>query len=584
LRRPWPRLRAPAGLLALAVLVVGACGDAGLVHSTPRPSSAARAAAPGVTGPLMGWNSWNAIRLGVDEAYMKAEARALVASGMGKAGYDYVVLDGGWRAPTRDARGEMQANPAKFPDGLRGLASYVHGLGLKFGVHQPMGMRDCSNVGPGTQTAPGGELQDAETFASWGVDFIKYDLCGYSYPPGTTPGAPDFAGLAVLQGATVLGRYPAASSQTRVEGGAVLTPCAACERGQAVTGIGLEGGSVRFEGVDAPADGDYTLEVSYVNVEHSSAELTTALRRRRMALLSVDGGAPQTTWYPIPLGPDGGPTGWGTVGTLSVPARLHAGHNTVTLSDPGSFEDVIRAAYERMAVALKHVRRPVVLSISDHGEARPWLWAPRLGSMWRTTNDLGDFWIDPGPPGDRGPGLTSIVAAVDEQVGLAEYAGHGGWNDPDMLQVGNGGTTPTEDEAQFSLWSVLAAPLFAGNDLTTMSPTVRQILLNREVIAVDQDPLGVEGRRIYHDGVGQVWLKPLADGSAAVVLLNTGQDSRWMATSARELGLRQAPVYAARDLWAHATTRSAGWFSALVPGHGVAMLRVRPQALKGTAP
>jgi alpha-galactosidase len=532
----------------------------------------------------MGWNSWNAIGLGVDEAHVKAEARALVASGMAKAGYGYVVLDGGWRAPTRDAHGDMQANPAKFPDGLKELASYVHGLGLKFGIHQPLGLRDCSNTGPGTQTAPGGELQDVETFASWGVDFIKYDLCGLSYPPGTAPGAPDFAGLAVLQGASVLGRYPAASSQTRVEGGAVLTPCADCERGEAVTGIGLQGGSVSFEGVDAPADGDYTLDVSYVNVEHSSAELTTALRRRRMALLSVDGGAPQTTWYPIPLGPDGAPTDWGTVATLSVPVRLHAGQNTVTLSDPASYEDVVRGAYERMAVALKQVRRPIVLSISDHGEARPWLWAPRLGPMWRTTNDLGDFWTGPRSPGSRGPGLTSIVAAVDEQVGLAEYAGHGGWNDPDMLQVGNGGTTPTEDEAQFSLWSVLAAPLFAGNDLTTMSPTVRQILLNRDVIAVDQDPLGVEGRRIYDDGVGQVWLKPLADGSVAVVLLNTGQDPRWMTASAPELGLRQAPGYAARDLWTHATTLSSGSFSALVPGHGVAMLRVRPQALKGTAP
>jgi alpha-galactosidase len=256
----------------------------------------------------------------------------------------------------------------------------------------------------------------------------------------------------------------------------------------------------------------------------------------------------------------------------------------VTLSDPASYEDVIRAAYQRMAVALKQVRRPIVLSISDHGEARPWLWAPRLGSMWRTTNDLGDFWIGPRRPGDRGPGPNSFVAAVNEQVGLAEYAGRGGWNDPDMLQVGNGGTTPTEDEAQFSLWSVLAAPLFAGNDLTTMSPTVRQILLNREVIAVDRDPLGVEGRRIYDDGVGQVWLRPLADGSVALVLLNTGQDPRWMSASAAELGLRQAPAYAARDLWTHATTPSSGTFSSLVPGHGVAMLRVRPQAEKRAAP
>jgi alpha-galactosidase len=170
---------------------------------------------------------------------------------------------------------------------------------------------------------------------------------------------------------------------------------------------------------------------------------------------------------------------------------------------------------------------------------------------------------------------------VDEQVGLAPYAGPGGWNDPDMLQVGNGYTTPIEDQAHFSLWAVLAAPLIAGNDLQKMSPVARGILGNREVIAVDQDLLGVEGRRIYADGAQEIWEKPLADGSAAVVLLDSGPQPAEMGVRAQDLGLPPEPTYSVRDLWTHTTTLNTGLIRVAVPAHGAVMLRV--QALRTRA-
>jgi alpha-galactosidase len=575
-------------LIIAVVLVVAldaACQPVPFPRSAAVPASLVTADDGGLLAPPMGWNSWNSIGLGVDQARVKAEARALVSSGLRGAGYDYVVVDGGWRAPSRDARGGMQANPQKFPDGIKALAAYVHGLGLKFGIHQGVGMKDCSGTGPGTQTAPGGEQQDADTFASWGVDFLKYDLCGYRYPPGVMPGAPDFAAVAVRRGTTVFGRYPAVSVANRLTGGADVALCAQCADGENVTGIGLRDGRLQFNNVFAPSAGDYTLDVSYVNVDHSSAEIQTNLRQRRAALLSVDGGAPATTLYPVPIGPNGSPIGWGTVSTLSVPVHLQEGQNTLTFADPRSYEEVIRAAYQRMAEAIRRTGRPIVLSVSEHGVTRPWLWAPALGAMWRTTNDLGDFWSEPKPAGQRGPGATSIMTAVEEQVGLAVYAGPGGWNDPDMLQVGNGFTTVTEDQAHFSLWSILAAPLIAGNDLLRMTGPVRDILANREVIAVDQDPLAVEGRRTYDDGVGQVWVKPLADGSVAVVLLDSGPHATVMGVTAADLGLGTGALYSVRDLWAHSSTLSAGLIRVPVAAHGAVMLRVHPLSTRpGTIP
>src|SRR2546429_1693801 len=146
--------------------------------------------------------------------------------------------------------------------------------------------------------------------------------------------------------------------------------------------------------------------------------------------------------------------------------------------------------------------------------------------MWRTTNDVRDMRDGRPAANRRGPGETGIMTALDEQVGLDAYATHGLWNDPDMLQVGNGATSAAEARAQFSLWSMRAAPLFASTDLVRMTDAARETLLNPEAIDVDQDALGIEGRRTFDDGVGQVWVKPLADRSVAVVLLDAGPEPR----------------------------------------------------------
>src|SRR5579875_550421 len=536
----------------------------------PAPSPSVEPAEVQDEAPPMGWNSWNAFGPNINAALIEAEARALVTSGLRQAGYDIVVVDGGWGLPTRDAHGDLQPDPAKFPEGIAAVAAYVHRLGLRFGIHQAVGLTDCPGRMPGTQSAPGGELQDASTFAAWGVDFIKYDLCHYRFPPDATPGAPDLAEVMVERGNTVIGHYEAASPANLLEGGARVGVCPRCPGGHDVTGIGLEDGALQINGVTVPSSGPYRLVITYVNVDHSSAPVFLPLRRRRMALLSIDGGHPIPTWYPVPTTPEGLVTAWGTLGSVDVQVQLKAGANSLTFSDPTSFEDMIRAAYQRMADAIRQTGRPMELSISEYGIARPWLWGPGVGISWRTTDDVGDFWS--GRP--HGRGRDSIMTAVDEQDGLAAYAGPGAWNDPDMLQIGNGGTTPDEDRAVFSLWAILAAPLMLGNDLLHMTPETERIVSNLEVIAVDQDPLGEEGVRILDTPGEQVWVRPLADGSRAVVLLNTADHPQTLGITATDLGLSHAPSYTVRDLWAHTTTSSTGQIIANVPSHGAAMFRV----------
>ncbi len=222
--------------------------------------------------------------------------------------------------------------------------------------------------------------------------------------------------------------------------------------------------------------------------------------------------------------------------------------------------------------ALAASGRKMVFSICEWGSNRPWEWAPAVGNLWRTTFDIRDRWA-------------SLLSLVDLNVQYWHVAGPGGWNDPDMLEVGNGGMTRTEYQAHFSLWAMMAAPLIAGNDLRAMSDSsraaaeVREILLNRDVIAVDQDSLGIQGKIVQASPSElQVWVKPLQDGSRAVLLFNRVSVPSPITARWRTIGLATTKARV-RDLWAHTEQASVeNAFTATVPSHGVVMLRVWPVA------
>jgi len=230
------------------------------------------------------------------------------------------------------------------------------------------------------------------------------------------------------------------------------------------------------------------------------------------------------------------------------------------------------AAYSRMRDALRECGRPIVFSICEWGSTKPWQWAPAVGNLWRTTGDIQDSWECKKESDCQG-----VVQILDLQVGLESASGPGHWNDPDMLEVGNGGMTTVENQAHFSLWCILDAPLMAGNDLRTMTPEIRDILTNKEVIAVNQDPLGVQGRKVRDDGDYEVWAKPLADGGRAVILLNRSGAEAKVSLTWTEIGYPNKTQAEIRDLWKKTTLgKYTGGFSAAVPSHGVVMILVRP--------
>jgi alpha-galactosidase len=225
-----------------------------------------------------------------------------------------------------------------------------------------------------------------------------------------------------------------------------------------------------------------------------------------------------------------------------------------------------------MRQALDLSGRPIVLSICEWGTNKPWNWGERVGgNLWRTTDDIDDKFSN---GNKKGGGLLNIL---DLQVGLESHAGPGHWNDPDMLEVGNGGMTATEYRSHFSLWAILAAPLLAGNDLRSMSAETRDILTNKDVIAVNQDPLGRQGRRVKKDGDLEVWVKQQKDGSRAVVLFNRGPAAQEIGVTWEDLGYPGHLSAAVRDLWQHKDLGNlTGKFSARVESHGVVMVTVKP--------
>jgi alpha-galactosidase len=220
--------------------------------------------------------------------------------------------------------------------------------------------------------------------------------------------------------------------------------------------------------------------------------------------------------------------------------------------------------YTAMAEALRATGRPIFFSVCEWGENKPWLWAgkpPVSAGSWRTTGDISDSYA-------------SMLKNFKQNVGLDQYASPGHWNDPDMLEVGNGGMTDVEYRSHFSLWSIMAAPLLIGTDLRTIKPDALQILLNKEVIAVDQDPLAVQGKQVRDaDGI-HVIVKPLKDGSEAVVVFNEADAAHDVSVSASEIGLKNAASYRLRDLWAHTDAKGDGSIKVNLPAHASVMYRI----------
>jgi alpha-galactosidase len=371
--------------------------------------------------PPMGWNSWNTFACDINDKLIRETADLMVSSGMKDAGYMYVNLDDCWHGQ-RDSMGFIHANPVHFPNGIKPVADYVHSKGLKIGIYSDAGWNTCGGK-PGSR---GYEFQDAKTYASWGIDYLKYDWCS-------------------------------------------------------------------TEGLNA------------------------------------------------------------------------------------------EEAYKTIATALVSTQRPIVLSICEWGDNKPWLWGAKYGQLWRTSGDIYHCWNCELGHGD----WTSwgILQIFDKQLELRKYAGPNHWNDPDMMEVGNG-MSVSEDRSHFSLWCMMAAPLIAGNDIRKMSKETLEILTNKEMIAVDQDALGVQCFKWFDFGDLEVYAKPLDNNELAVCFLNRGATSQkihfdWKKenivdrVSGKNYDFTK-DVFKIRDLWVHKDLGSTSTvFEAELASHDVIVLRLK---------
>ena len=235
------------------------------------------------------------------------------------------------------------------------------------------------------------------------------------------------------------------------------------------------------------------------------------------------------------------------------------GLRTTMTGTPEANHKIMFDAYVKMRDALKATGRPIVYSLCQYGDDAVWRWGTEVGgNLWRTTGDISD----------RYASMSNIGFS---QAGLARFAGPGHWNDPDMLEVGNGGMNADEYRTHMALWAILAAPLLAGNDLSKMTPETIALLTNRDVLAIDQDPAGLQGDRVSAEGPLEIWVRPLADGSKAVGIFNRGPKPLTALVDLAKLNLPHAKV---RDLWLGTTlTGFDKPATPTIPGHGVLFLR-----------
>ncbi|KAH7571207.1 hypothetical protein JRO89_XS05G0267300 [Xanthoceras sorbifolium] len=221
--------------------------------------------------------------------------------------------------------------------------------------------------------------------------------------------------------------------------------------------------------------------------------------------------------------------------------------------------------YSKMGKALLKTGRPIFYSLCEWGQDNPATWAPSIGNSWRTTGDIKDTW-------------DSMTGRADQNNKWASYAGPGGWNDPDMLEVGNGGMSKEEYRSHFSIWALAKAPLILGCDLRSIDNDTFEILGNKEVIAVNQDTLGVQGKKVKKNGDLEVWAGPLSGKRVAVILWNRGDSKATIAAQWSDIGLKSSAAVDARDLWEHTTTHTVKHkIEATLESHACKMYILTPQ-------
>ncbi len=515
--------------------------------------------------PPMGWSSWNTFRNKISEELILQIAEAMAKSGLADAGYQYVNLDDCWQSSERDANGRFVADYEAFPRGIKPLVDDINKLGLKVGIYSSNGTHTCEDL----PASLGHEAVDAATFAEWGIEYFKYDFC-HNKPIPTSAPFIDSIIISTCDGSeiTTLGAECA-----ELDGHARLDSDPK-HSNKYIVGLSSNIGSATFSTIEVDEDATYVL--------------TVVIRKKgqfyKYARVVVNG----KDEYDLYAAPTRGAT---SDGRLQLNIKLKKGINTIRFYNPfASRMDAAACQYIRMGEELKKAtkeyakknnteEKPICYSICEWGFNRPWNWGRQAGNLWRTTLDISANWA-------------SIVAIYEQNVRLAKHAGPGGWNDPDMLEVGNGNLSMDENRAHFTLWCMMAAPLILGNDIRRFidedgevksDDAVLQILTNKELIAIDQDKLGIQCRRHKSNIKVDVLVKPLEDGEIAVCFFNKFGDEASESVSIRELlskeycNLPEADKYDCKELWSGDEFSTEDVISDTIAPHSVKIYRIKAE-------
>lgn len=515
--------------------------------------------------PPMGWSSWNTFGANINEKLIFDTAKAMKESGLADAGYRYVNIDDCWESSIRDENGRLQADFSTFPSGIKNLCERVNDLGLKLGIYSSNGTKTCE----GRLGTLYHERTDAETFADWGIEYFKFDFC-HHIPISTVAPFIDKVTIENLENSFSLTLQ---AEDGFLSGKAKIVDDNKLESGKMVIGLSNNEGTLSFNNIEIPKDSEYVLTVHIRKANKSEKYLEMTVDNCNKYSMNFESAGP-----------------FSVSGMYQLKLNLKKGSHSLYFENPfKSKKDTYAQQYINMGQELKRATRlyaeknnceekPIVYSICEWGLNKPWKWGKQAGNLWRTTPDIKPYWA-------------SVVGIYEFNVKLNKYSGVGAYNDPDMLEVGNGNLTKDENISHFTLWCMMNAPLILGNDLRKFilpdetvdkNNTTLKIVTNNNLIAINQDKRCIQCERVKTDIIHDILIKPLENSELAVCFFNKGPKTAKMKTDISELrkkmivDLPASKDYECLDLWDETSFITDDRIEADVPSHGVRIFRIRP--------
>lgn len=454
----------------------------------------------GVTKPPMGWSSWNCFRNNIDENKIISIGEALIKTGLKDKGFVNLNLDDNWHSSMRDENGELQGDLERFPNGIPNLIAYLNSKGLKVGLYTSNGTLTCEDL-PGSF---GNEERDSYTFAKWGAEFFKYDFCHHK---PFTPIAPLVAAVGLINKDNKKDQITLTVDQAVLGGNAKLVKDVRMPGGYHVKGLNKNKGIVIFESVKA-SEGEYVMTITTRKRGKQYDKFLAVEVNNDVQIVTIPGCAK-----------------FNHTARVQCNVKLTEGDNIIKLYNPitsvtdgyviqyRTMGKLLKQATERVAKETQKEEKPITYSICEWGRNRPWQWGRTAGNQWRTTPDIRPWWL-------------WMMMIYDFTVKLYKYSEKGHYNDPDMLEVGNGKLTYDQNKSHFNLWCMMNAPLILGNDLRKFikedgtvdnDNVVLKIVTNEKMIAINQDDEGKACKRVKHGCHVDVLAKPLAKGTAVCI-------------------------------------------------------------------